>query len=294
MSLSNPNSNRIGVGESPPISTCNYEPDSVLKAKRDGLTIANAGGALVANAVLGARGVKYDVNKLIYLGSGNSRTTYLFPIRSEAGFDTLEKLQAASGVRIGAMSIGHTSYIHGRLFAWLLDLKDPRYVVGYSGPELDIALLRGEVDARSRSAASVLHRKWLEQKLVDVSSALLEIPKGHRWPHTALRDVRTLESFTRNALERKVLKMQRLFRLVGSPYLLPPGVPKERVEILRTAFRNTFKDPELEVVWKKLTGGVYAPLSPEEQEKAVRSIPRDPETLKLFKQIAGAGPLPPR
>jgi hypothetical protein len=54
-------------------------------------------------------------------------------------------------------SVGHDIYINGRLFAWLLRLKEPRFVTGYSGPEVDLALQRGEIDARANIAEK---RKW--------------------------------------------------------------------------------------------------------------------------------------
>ena len=41
-------------------------------AKPDGLTIGSMGAALVTNAVLGATGVQYDIDKLIYLGTPDS------------------------------------------------------------------------------------------------------------------------------------------------------------------------------------------------------------------------------
>jgi hypothetical protein len=37
-----------------------------------------------------------------------------------------------------------------------------------------------------------------------------------------------------------------------------------------------------------------SPLMPEANEKAVRELPKDPETVELFKKFAGAGPLPSR
>ncbi len=265
------------------------------KARRDGLTIANIGSGFVSNGITGAPGVKYDVDKFIFLGSGNSNTTYVFLTRSVAGFDTIEKLRAGS-VRVGTLSVGHEIYTLGRLFAWIIGLKDPRFVSGYSGPELDLAVKRGEVDGRVNNPASIMRRspEWVEKNEADLHS-VLEIPKGYRLtPHPAFKKLPTLESFTQTDQERKVLMMQRNFRLVGSPYIAPPGVPKERAEILRQAFRKLFKDPEVAKVWTKLTGEEYHPLLPEEQTEAIRSIPRGSEMIGLYKKIAGAGPLPPR
>ncbi|MBI4529625.1 MAG: hypothetical protein HY695_37985 [Deltaproteobacteria bacterium] len=263
--------------------------------KPDGLTIGNIGAGFVSNAVLGEPGVQYDVDKMIYLGSPNSRTSYLFFTTKTAALDSLEKLRAASSVRIGAQSVGHDNYIIARLFAWILDLKDPKFVTGYSGPEVDLALLGGEVDARANSSETVFmrNREWLGDGPVRFH-AVIEIPRGFRLRHPALERVPELESFAHTKTQKLAISMFRNFRLVGSPYILPPNTPKEQVGILQQAFRKALKDPEFLETWKKLTKMEAQPLLPEEQHQTVKEIPRDPETIKLFNQIAGGGPLPGR
>src|SRR3990172_1283050 len=99
-------------------------------ARPDGLTIGNVGGGLIGNAVLGQTGVQYDLNKLIYLGAPNSVTHYVFVTRKKAGLDTLQKLMSKAGVRIGAQAVGHDVYFNGRLFAYLIGLKEPKFVTG--------------------------------------------------------------------------------------------------------------------------------------------------------------------
>jgi hypothetical protein len=86
----------------------------------------------------------------------------------------------------------------------------------------------------------------------------------------------------------------RAFRLTGQTSLLPPGTPKDRVAILQEAFRKAYRDPEFHKEYKQLTTDDATPLMPEEQEKAIREIPRDPETAEIFKKLVGAGPLPSR
>ena len=261
--------------------------------KPDGLTIANVGAGLIANAILGETGVQYDLDKLIYLGSPNSATHYVFLTRGEAGWDTLEKLRDAKGVRVGAQSVGHDIYLNGRLFAYLLDLKEPRFVTGYSGPEVDAALLRGEIDARANIADTVIQRtpEWIEKKLVDFH-AILEIPKGDK--HPQFKRLPELESFAKSETERKLLAMSRAFRLAGSPYILPPGTPKERVQILQEAIRKTFRDSDFPKEFKKLAGDDPTPLTPEALETAIREAPRDRQIIELFKKLASGEPLPAR
>ena len=67
-------------------------------AAADGLTIGNAGSGMVSSAVLGEKGVQYNLDKLIFLGSPYSSTHYVFLTRRESGLTTLEKLRSASGV----------------------------------------------------------------------------------------------------------------------------------------------------------------------------------------------------
>jgi hypothetical protein len=43
----------------------------------------------------------------------------------------------------------------------------------------------------------------------------------------------------------------------------------------------------------KVTGEDPTPLMPEANEKAIRDLPRDVETVGLFKKFAGPGTLPP-
>ncbi|HEX2260285.1 MAG TPA: hypothetical protein VHJ56_01550, partial [Candidatus Binatia bacterium] len=123
----------------------------------DGLTIGSVGAGLVANAVLGEPGVQYDLDKLIYLGSPNSATHYVFLSKRELGLNSLEKLLGYSGLRIGGQSVGHDIYINGRLFGWILGVKEAKFIPGYGGTELDLALMQGEVDARAQTAAWLVH-----------------------------------------------------------------------------------------------------------------------------------------
>jgi tripartite-type tricarboxylate transporter receptor subunit TctC len=264
-------------------------------AKPDGLTIGNVGSGLVANAVLGSVGVEYDIDKLIYLGTSNSRAQYAFGSVARLGLDSLEKLRARSGLRIGGQTVGHDIYINGRLFAWLLGLKEPRFVTGFSGPELDLAMLRGELDARANIPDTILQRspEHVEKKLVNYH-AIIQIPKEDRHPHAAFKSLPELETFARSEREKKILTMFRTFRLVGSPYILPPGTPPEIVAIWRDAMRKTFQDPAFLKEFKKLSADDATPLTPEAQEKAINEIPRDTEVIALFNKLAGGEPLPPR
>ena len=59
------------------------------------------------------------------------------------------RLRRASGMSVGAHSVGHSVYVTARMFAYDLDFKEPRFIVGFNDPEMDVALNNGELDART-------------------------------------------------------------------------------------------------------------------------------------------------
>ena len=262
-------------------------------ARPDGLTIGAMLGGLVGSAILGETGVLYNLDRFIYLGSSDSATQYVFATRKDAGLDSLEKLRSIPGIRLGAQSVGHSVYIMGRAFAYLIGMREPKFVTGYSGPEIDLALLRGEVDGRANIADTIARRKldWIEKGLVRFH-AIVEIPIGNK--HPRFTDLPELESFAKTAREKKLLALLRGFRMTGLPYILPPGTAKEPVQILREAMRKTFQDPEFYAEYKKLAGEEPTPLMPEMLENAIKDLPREPDIIELFKKLSGADPLPRR
>jgi len=262
-------------------------------AKPDGLSIGAVGAGLVAGQILGLSGTLYDIDKLIYLGSTESGDPYVFVSRREAGFDSLEKLRAAPGLRIGAQAVGHPIYVSGRMFAFLLGLREPKMVVGYGGLELDVALAKGEIDLRANGADTVLQRnRDLLEKGYYQFHASITVPKG-RYAQ-GLPKAPELDTFANTDKERQLINLFRTFLYPRWPYILPPGTPKEIAAILRGAMAKAIKDPEFHKDFKKLMALDATPLTGEEMETAIRELPRDPEIVALYKMMADQGALPAR
>ena len=259
----------------------------------DGLTIGSIGAGLVVGPILGLPGTSYDLDKLIYLGSTDTGDPYIFYTKGELGLDTLEKLQAARGLRFGAHNVGHPVYATARMFAYFLNVKEPKFVTGYIGPEIYIALKSGELDAHSTGAARFVieNPEWIEKKLVNFH-ATLTVPKGRH--HPTFAHVPELGSFAKSEKERKLLDMFRAFQYPRWPYIFPPGTPKDRVKIIRDAMRKAFADPEFSAEYEKLMGSSASPLGGEELEQAIQELPRDPEVVQLYKKLAGPDPFPAR
>src|SRR5262245_3187959 len=260
-------------------------------ARADGLTIGFPPGGFISAAVLNEPGVDYDLDKFTFFGTPESEDHYVFLTRRDANLGTLDRLRAATGIRIGGQSVGHSIYILARLFAYLLNLKDPKFITGYSGPEMDQAVLRGELDARVNRVPALLQRnaEWLEKKLVDVH-AILQIPKTSTHPRFA--HLPELESFAKTDKERRLLEINRAFRIAAATFITPPRTPPERIRTLRDAITNAYNDPEFSRDYKKITGETPSPILPDEFDVIIKKLPRNPEDVELYKKISGTGPRP--
>lgn len=264
-------------------------------ARPDGLTMGAMITGMVQGTIFGEKDVLYELDKFIYLGSHARYAPYAFLTRKAAGFNSKETLTAARGVRIGAPAVGHSLYTMARLFTYMLDMKEPRFVTGYTPREVDFALERNEIDSRVSILDSLLTRNvaWLEKDFVHIH-ATMDIPKGVNHTDPRLANLPEIESFARSNQDRRLIQLFRGARDTGQPFVLPPGTPAEPVRILRDAMRKTLADPDYVKAYEKLTAEPAMPITWEEFEKQLRELPREAELIDLFKRFAGPGPLPPR
>jgi tripartite-type tricarboxylate transporter receptor subunit TctC len=264
-------------------------------ARPDGLTIGFWSAGTVPAAVLGQMGVLYDLDEVIFLGAHQTGRTTVFFTRKEVGLDSLEKLRSASGLRIGAQTVGHGSYYVARLFAFVFGLKEPKWVTGYSGPESDVAILTGEIDSRASAVDQIISSRpdWVEKGLMHFH-AIYQVPKGQKHSHPRFGQLPEFSTFAKSDRERKVLDLYRATQSASHPIVLPPKTPKETVQILRNAVGKAFEDPQFLKEYEKLTGEEPRPVKGEILETEIKAIAGQRDIADLLKKIGGPDPLPAR
>ncbi|HEX9878581.1 MAG TPA: hypothetical protein VGB25_00130 [Candidatus Binatia bacterium] len=100
------------------------------KAPRNGLVIGGVSTAVVSSVITGARGVRFKLEDLVWLGTSAPGSPTAVVVRPGLGIDSVEKLRAYKGLRFPNRNVGHTIYIRDRLTAFVLELKEPRWVLG--------------------------------------------------------------------------------------------------------------------------------------------------------------------
>ncbi len=117
-----------------------------------------------------------------------------------------------------------------------------RLITGYSGtaPQL-LALERGEIDGSSMAYGTVLTLRPNLHRDKEIT-VLLQIA---RQKHPDLPDVAFLPDLMKSDEDRAIVSVIFDKYQMGRPFFVPPGVPAERVALLRKAFDETMKDPAL-------------------------------------------------
>ncbi|MEA2939240.1 MAG: hypothetical protein QOC56_2744 [Alphaproteobacteria bacterium] len=117
-----------------------------------------------------------------------------------------------------------------------------KIVVGYkASTDVDIALERGEAQGKIWTWASLKSGRtasWLAEKKVHLL-AQIGLDKARDLPATPL-----IQDTAKTQQDRQVMELIFSPIALGYPSFMGPGVPRERIEIIRRAFDKAMADPE--------------------------------------------------
>ena len=251
-------------------------------AKPDGLTIGHFIGGLIMQQVMGGTGIEFDARKFEMIGVP-VKENVVCALRKESGITSVESwLAAKTPVKLGGTAPGSTTDDVAKILREAIGLPI-QLVSGYKGTaDIRLAADSGEIAGGcwAWESVKVTWRPALERK--DVVVVLQAIPKSH----PELTSVPLAINFAKTDEAKKLIDAGiHDTQIFTRPYVLPPGTPKERVQVLRKAFLDTFKDKEFldEVTKSKLD---VDPIPGEQVEQIVAGLFKlDPALLAKLKQI---------
>ena len=216
-------------------------------AKPDGLTFGVVTPGLYIEQLSGRKEVQYDWGKFSWIGSPE-RTDRIFYIRADTPYKILEDLRkAAEPPKCGATGVGTASYYWPRLLAETFGFK-VNIVAGYPGSsDVNLAIEKGEVHCWGGTVQAFFGsepgRTWAKTGYVRV------LTQGGQKRHPQLGDVPTvwnlMDKHGASESTRRVAKVLLSPDDLGRPFFGPPGVPADRVKILRDAFAKILNDPDV-------------------------------------------------
>jgi tripartite-type tricarboxylate transporter receptor subunit TctC len=216
-------------------------------ADKDGATIGAFPNNIPMDTLFGNPGARYDAQKLNWLGSigklENVCATWITsPIKTIAQAREREVIVAAAAAT-------SNSAIMPKVLNALLGTKF-KIVAGYDpGSGLTLALESGETEGvcgLSWSTMKAARPHWIKDNKLNVivQLGLAKLPE--------LPGVPSALDLVNDPVKKQVLELILIRQEIGRPLAAPPGVPADRLEVLRRAFDDTMRDPEFLAEAEKL------------------------------------------
>jgi tripartite-type tricarboxylate transporter receptor subunit TctC len=183
-------------------------------------------------------GIQFDARKFHWLGSPQQEVG-LFLLSTKTGMKSIDDIKTRE-VTVSSTARNSPSSIYSRILNASIGAK-LKPIEGYDGSQACLmAIERGEVDAHVSGGSSAPFRArfmpWLERGEVKVIMQM-GMKRDAEFP-----DVPTAIEVVPTPADKQLFEIAFAEQVMGRPFVLPPGVPRDRINALRSAFDATMKD----------------------------------------------------
>jgi len=250
-------------------------------AERDGTVIACVQNNVPFEPLYGTKQAQYDSTKFNWLGSPSTEVA-LITVWHTTPVATIEDAKTYE-LKLGSSGANSTPSFYGRLATEALGVKI-KLVVGYPGQnEALLAMERGEIDGYPSAFYNSLmatRPTWIKDKKVKL---LVQFGAAKE---PALPDVPFAPDLARNADDKMLIEGGSAPLAIGRPFLMPPGVPEDRLKAMRVALWDTFKDPEFVEDAKQSKLGADSPRTGAQLQDIIeRFYKSPPEVIERLRKL---------
>ena len=207
-------------------------------AQHDGSVMGATYNTLLTEPLLGDAAAKYDPTKFKWIGS-ITRQYNVCMVWHTSAIKTIDDARTRE-VRVGTTGLAGNSTKLPLMLNMLLDTKF-KVIAGYTSSGMRLAVEREEVEGICGvpyDTYAAANPEWLRDKKVRFI-----LQTGSK-PLEVLGDVPMLRDYVKDPRQRAALEVLAVDQDAGRPALFPPGVPDHLVQVMRTAFDETMKDPK--------------------------------------------------
>lgn len=240
----------------------------LMGAPQDGTVLVGLLGTIALAQALGEVKLQADLTKLQWIGNMAEQAEVVL-VWHTAPAMTIEDAKKVPLI-MGAPSPGTNTGMMPRILNHVLGTKF-KLITGYGFASLDVAMERGEI--HGQAGASWMPRgKYADMVKAGTLRVLLQ--SGFRDP--SLDDVPLLQDLVdKNSEGGQLVELFTSPGLIGKPTIAGPGVPKDRVALLRKAYQETMSDPAFLADAERIGVPIH-PVSGEELQAVVKRIAEMP------------------
>ncbi len=185
-------------------------------------------------------GIQFDARKFHWLGSPQQEIG-LFILSTRSGMSGIGDLKDRE-VAVSSTAHNSPSTVYSRMLNATIGTR-LKPIEGYDGSQACLmAVERGEVDAHVSGGSSAPFRARIMPWLAKGDAKVIMQMGMKR--DAAFPDVPTAIEVETAPADKQMFEIAFAEQVMGRPFVLPPGVPRERIVALREAFDATMKDAE--------------------------------------------------
>jgi tripartite-type tricarboxylate transporter receptor subunit TctC len=254
-------------------------------AAKDGSVIGLVHSGVPLAPLFGFKGANFDPRSFGWIGSLNDAVA-LCVAWSAAGIRTAADLYTKEFV-VGGTGAGSQMETYPRALANLLGMRI-KIISGYkSGNDVYLAMERGEVAGRCGGGFTSINAtrpNWLPtgKAVVPLLFAFKRIRE--------LPDVPVVMELAKDDRTRRILALMMVPQQMDRPLLVPPGVPGDRLAVLRKAFHAAINDAAFIAEAAKRRVEI-SEVSGERLESIIaEAYATPPDIVAAVRQATGGGP----
>lgn len=254
------------------------------QASKDGLELGALNRLVPTWSIMGYRGAKFDAAQFGWLGSPASDTN-LCVVSKRAPVQSIDDLMTKEVV-VGTDGVGSGMHMYPTAFNSILGTKF-KIVGGYKHTgDVILAIDRGEVHGLCLSAETLTNMRGESFK----SGEWRPILQTGLTASPDFPDVPLIYDRAKTTEQKQLLSFLFASQAFGRPYLTPPGLPPERVAMLRRAFEETMRDPQFlaDVAKSRLK---VSPTTGAEMDRLIKEMKLIPKNVvaAVAKLMGGGG-----
>jgi tripartite-type tricarboxylate transporter receptor subunit TctC len=245
--------------------------NAIYSSAPDGLTIGTFNTGLIYNQLIKQDAVKFDLTKMSWVGKAASEPR-VFVIAQQSPIKSFADLRSQKEpVNFATSGIGSANYVEINSLTNILKLP-VKILTGYNGNDDQLAMRRGEVSGGmgSRSSFDQFIKNGYGRYIAQIGGKDKDVPQ-----------LRTL--VTDPAAKEIIALIQSqgdIARLTAGP----PGIPQDRLDALRAAYKKALEDKELQAKAEKLERPVDPAYGDEVLAMVKAALGQKPENVALLKQ----------
>jgi tripartite-type tricarboxylate transporter receptor subunit TctC len=248
--------------------------NTIYAARPDGLTIGTFVTGLIYAQLLQSSGVKFDLAKMSWVGQ-MAEEGRILTVSNNSGLNRAsDLLDRKQPILLATSGLGSSNHIEARIMIYALDLN-AKLVPNMQENETELSMIRGEVSGVLGSASSLgdfvrnRHGKFL-LSIAGEQSQMEGVPD--------------IKDFVKRPDSRPLLAFIGTMAELGRITAGPPGIPPDRLRVLRRAFDAALKDPDLYLNAKRMQIPIAAASGEVVEAKVKKLLSQSPATVALLKR----------